>query len=97
MKNLVVALALTVALCAAAFADDLYEDYHGGFGSGLWRGMPFKPQGYGPQPWRSLNPLVQQGLGDYDHDGMFDKFDFDSDNDGMLNRFDGDPYDSRGW
>lgn len=77
--------------------EDLYQEYHGGFGSGLWRGMPVKPRTFGPAAERSFDPLIRQGLGDYDHEGMFDRFDFDRDNDGMLNRFDADPYDSGAW
>mgnify|MGYP001567458073 CR=1 FL=1 len=76
-------------LAAPAFAEDLYEDYHSGFGSSLGRAPA--------DTSRSLNPLIQQGLGDYDHDGTMDKFDFDSDNDGMINTFDRDSYDSKRW
>jgi hypothetical protein len=89
--------AFSFSLISSAMAEDLYEDYHGGFGSGLFRGSTVKPDRYGPQPQGSLNPLIRQGLGDYDHDGMMDRFDFDADNDGMINRLDRDPYDSQGW
>jgi len=89
--------AFSLVLPSPVLASDLYEDYHGGFGSGLFQGFTVKPDRYGPQPQRSLNSLIRQGLGDYDHDGMMDRFDFDADNDGMINRFDRDPYDSRGW
>ena len=93
-KALLVALALVLSLAGVPSAEDLYEEYHGGLPSGLYRGFPAKPQTYGPQPWRSLDPLIQRGMGDYDHDGMWDRFDFDADDDGMLDRFDRDPYDS---
>ncbi len=89
--------ALSLSLSSPALASDLYEEYHGGYGSGLFQGFWIKPPMYGPQPERSLNPLIRQGLGDYDHDGLFDRFDFDSDNDGMLNRMDRDPYDFDVW
>jgi hypothetical protein len=89
--------ALSLAVASPALAGDRYEDYHGGFGSGLFRGFMIKPDIYGPQPQRSLNPFSSRGFGDYDHDGMWDRFDFDADNDGMINRFDRDPYDFRNW
>jgi hypothetical protein len=95
-KGLLVGI-FSFTLAAPVLANDLYEDYHGGFGSGLFHGFTVKPDRYGPQPQRSLNPFIRRGLGDYDHDGVMDRFDFDADNDGMLNRFDRDPYDSQGW
>lgn len=96
-QKAMVAGALSLALTTSVAAGDRYEDYHGGFGSGLFQGFIVKPDNYGPQPQRSLNPLIRQGLGDYDHDGMWDRFDYDADNDGMINRFDRDPYDFRAW
>jgi hypothetical protein len=96
-KALLLATALTVCLSAGAQAEDLYEEYHGGLPSGLYRGFPVKPRGFGPQPQRSLDPLIRRGLGDFDHDGLFDRFDYDADNDGMLDRLDRDPYDSGAW
>jgi hypothetical protein len=93
----VLAGALAFTLASPALAEDRYEDYHGGFGSGLFRGFLVKPELYGPQPQRSLDPFIRRGLGDYDHDGIWDRFDYDADNDGMINRFDRDPYDSQAW
>lgn len=50
MRALLVAFMLLLSRSAIALAEDLYEEYHGGFGSGLFRGFPVKLEGFGSQP-----------------------------------------------
>lgn len=96
-KTLFVVGVFLLSCSTVTLAGDRYEDYHGGFGSDLYRGWFSKPERYQPQPEDSRDLFIQKGMGDYDHDGMWDRFDKDADDDGMLNRFDRDPYDSKAW